>query len=149
MRVGSDDVGFFLVDGYDVLGYTTQVEPLIEAMIEETHALGDAWVEQTFVGLRKASFSQQGFYDDAAGASNEALVSKEGTSRILCIGLEGNTIGKKFIGFNGAMQAKYERQASRGALHKANASYEGDGQVDEGVILHGQTAETATWKSVV
>lgn len=142
-KFGSNQCGFLLIDGYDVLGVTTQIEDNVEALIEETTALGDTWQEHEYTNIRRASIAQEGFFDDAAGSSNAALVAGPGTSRVLCYNVEGNTIGKKFVGYSGAMQAKYVRVASRGELHKANAEYQGNGVVEEGKILHAHGAETA------
>lgn len=142
-RYGSDDVGFLLIDGYDLLGTTTQLEHAVEAMTEETTALGDSATEHTYTGIQRATLTQQGFYDDAAAAQNAAFAANIGTAPVLCFGIEGNTIGEKFIGYSGAMQATWERVASRGQLHKANARYEGSGIVEEGEILHAHGAETS------
>lgn len=139
---GSDDVAFLLVDGYDLLGFATQFEDTIEAMTEDGMTLGDEWPEPEFVGLKRASFSQEGFYDDAAAGSNAVLAEQEGTSRLLCYSLGGNTIGAAFTGYAGAMQATFRRVLTRGELHKAHASYLGSGEVDEGIILHELSAET-------
>lgn len=142
-KYGSKDVGFLLVDGYDLLGVTTQLEHTIEAMLEETAALGDGWENHAYLGMKKASLTQEGFFDDAADSSNVALNEKQGSSRVLCFGLEGNTIGKKFTGYSGAMQVNYRRVAGRGALHKANAEYQGSGAVEDGHVLHAHSTETA------
>lgn len=133
----------FLIDGYNVLGVTTQIDHSVEAVTEEVTALGDTWETHEYLGLRKAAFSQQGFFDDASGSSNEALNNKQGNERILCLGFENNTIGKNFNGFQGAMQTNFERMASGGALHRANAKYLGDGITEDGKILHALTARTA------
>lgn len=140
---GSADVGFLLVDGYDVLGVSTSLSDSVSAIVEETHALGDSWVENTYVGLKSAELSQEGYYDDDSDSSNDALSGSEGVSRLLCYGLEGNTIGKQFIGYSGAMQASYNRIVSRGELHRANASYQGNGAVEDGLILHEHSTEGA------
>jgi len=132
-----------LIDGYDLLGFTTEFSDEREALLEPSHTLGKTWEESTWVGLKKATFEQKGYYDDAALASNAALVGKSGSSRVLCFGLATNAKRKPFTGFNGAMQVNMERVASRGALHRLNAKYLGNGQVDEGYILHEQQAETA------
>lgn len=141
-KYGSKDVGFFLVGGYSILGVMTELSDDKEALFEETHTLGDSWVEQDYVGLRRMKLEQKGFYDDSAGSVNTALATNEGSDRVLCYGVEGNTKGKKFVGFFGALLAKWSRKGTRGEFHKADASYEGSGQVDEGVILHEHTAET-------
>jgi len=108
----------------------------MEALLEETTVLGDSWAKQTAVGVKQASITQEGYYDDAAGNSNEALCGSTDLSRLLCYGLQGNEIGKHFIGYSGAMQTNFTRIASRGNLHRANANYQGNGEVEEGIILH-------------
>lgn len=142
-KFGSKDCAFFLIDGYSVLGTLTQFSDTTEALTEEVTALGDEWVEMEFVGNKQANISQQGFYDDASNSANDALVSSNGTARVLCYGLEGNTAGKHFVGYAGAMQATYERTATRKEFHKANATYQGSGVVEQGVILHTLAAVTA------
>ena len=124
-----------LLGGYDILGYQTQIEDSHEAILEESHTLGDAWREQAYVGVRQADFSQDGFYDDAANANHDALSTGPGVSRVLCLGLGGTATGARFTGYAGAMQVNYHRMVSRGALHKARATYRGNGVVDEGRIL--------------
>jgi hypothetical protein len=139
---GSGDVAFLLVDGYSILGTQTEFTAKKEAITEETTVLGDTAVGHTAVGLSKGEFSQKGYFDDTALSSNAALVSKQGTSRVMCYGLEGNVAGAAFTGWRGAMQADFERVISRGGLHKANASYVVSGAIDEGVILHLLTTES-------
>lgn len=141
-KYSSADVAFLLVDGYNLLGVTTDLEEDSEALLEESHGLGEAWQKHAGVGLQKAALSQQGFYDDAADSVNAALSGQQQTSRIVCYGFEGNTIGKRFVGLAGAFGAMYKRVANRGALHKANAQYTVTGQKDQGVILHALSAET-------
>jgi len=141
-KYGSDEVAFFLVDGYSLLGITTELEIIKEALKEETTALGDSWQEHTPTGIKQGSINQSGFYDDDSNSVNDALSGNEGVSRVTCIGVEGNTIGQQFTGFAGAMQANYKRIASRGELHKANAEYKSNGIVEEGKIVHNHSTET-------
>jgi len=144
---GSNDVAFLLVDGYSILGSVTELTDSVEAITEESHALGDAWVEQSFVGLKQATLEQNGFYDDETNGVHEALVGSVGVSRVVCYGVEGNTLSKRVACWRGAMQASYQRIASRGALHRANARYQVAGIVEEGVILHALAARTADGNS--
>lgn len=140
-RYGSADVGFLLVGGMSVLGDVTELEDNREALLEEITALGDAWEAHEYIGVKRYMISQQGFYNDAANRSNALLVSP-GTSRVLSFAPEGDTLGKKMVG-SPMIQADYRRLISRGALHKANARYESEGNHDEGIILHTHKAETA------
>lgn len=130
------DVRLFLVDGYDLCPYLTEFGDDIEAMFEESHTLGDGWLEQTYVGLRKIALATKGFYDDAALASNAALVAMNGNSRVVVYGIEGNTLGKHFTGLQGALEEKFQRVVARGALHKANAEFKGNGIVDDNGLIH-------------
>lgn len=141
-KYSSKDVAFCLLDGYSILGTRTDVSWKKSAETEETTGLGVADVEHAATGLKRAELTQNGFYDDAAGSANAALVGSVGAARVLCIGVEGNAKGRRFTGFAGAMQSDYERVASRGALHRANASHLGSGKVEEGIILHELAAET-------
>lgn len=141
-KYGSDDA-FILVDGYDLTGFSTEFTDTKEAQLEETHTLGDAWVENAYVGVKSANIQQSAFYDDAALATSAALVSSVGSTRVLSYGLEGNTIGKKMLCYQGALQTNVSRVVTRGELHKVNVQYQGSGQVSETVILHDLSAETA------
>ncbi len=142
-RYGSDDVAFLLVDGYSLLGYSTELDFKREALTAETTVLGVADETHAALGRNRADLTQAGFYDDAADASNAALVGLAGTARVVSFGFEGNTVGKKFTGGQG-LQAEYDRVVDLGDFHKANAAYKMTGAVDEGVILHELSAETAT-----
>lgn len=140
-RYGSGQVGFLLSGGYDLLGTSTELTIEREAILEETTVLGGADEEHAFVGVKRGRITQNGFYDDAADSSNDAMVGL--AERVLVIGLEGNTVGKKFVGFAGAIQHMYSRVMSRGALHRANAEYQANGAIEEGVIIHTHSQETA------
>lgn len=140
---GSDDVGFLLIDGHDVLGVTTELNDSREAMTEETDALGDKWVEVEPTGIARGEIAQVGFFDDAADGVNDALRDQEGVSRVLTYGVEGNLVGQQFIGFAGAMQINYARNLTLGEFTKANARYLSNGDIEDGRILHPLAVETA------
>lgn len=140
---GSADVGFLIIGGYDLLGDSTTLDTAIEQVLEETTPLGAAWPTHAQAGLKRGTFAQGGFYNDATGKSNEALVSLSGTARVGLVSHAGNTIGRNFQGFAGLVQSKYQRQVSLGALHKGQSEHAVTGQFEEGVILHALGAETA------
>lgn len=137
------DVAFLLFDGYDIVGLSQTLGDSREAILREVTGLGDTWPEHDDTGLRRGEFSTDGFYDDATGATNELLSGQAGVSRIVCYGLEGNTIGRKFTGLAGALTGKYVRTAQLAEFHRARGEWMVSGQVDEGVILHELSAETA------
>lgn len=141
-RYGSANVGFVLIGGYNLLGVSTEISDTSEVGIEDTTALGDAWEESTVTGLARFELTQTGFYDDAAGSSHLALVGSNGVARVAAFAYEGNTIGKRFVGFAGPLQAAYTRVAKGKELHKANATYRGSGSLQNGHIL--EPLETIT-----
>lgn len=123
------------VDGYDLTGYAISLSDPHEGMFEESHTFGDQYVEQSFVGLQKFALDYAGFYDDAAGAANEAMVTLAGASRVISWGTEGGTVGASCGGAQGSIEGKYTRSVERGKLHKANCSFAGSGQIDELKVL--------------
>ena len=130
----SANVGFVLVDGYNLLGYLTTLTANKIKRTEPTTTLGDSWEEHSLTGLSSFEMMQNGFFDDANDASNEALLANS-ASRTGAIALEGNTAAKKFIGISGTIQDEYERIASVGGLHKAAAAYKANGIIHEAVII--------------
>lgn len=145
-KYGGSSVGFVLVGGYSLMGLTKEIPQGgdVESLFEETHALGDSWVEQTPTGLKKGTFSQTAWYDDDTLQTNEAFVGNTSSSRVICVGHEGNTIGKRFIGLAGAFANKFSRLLSRGALHYCNVGYTVSGQVEQGIILQELEQKTTT-----
>ncbi len=143
-KYGSDDVSFWLVDGYSLAGLLADITldgP--EALLEETHGFGDSWVEQEPVGLYQWSASQNGWIDDATNASLDALSGQDGAERVMCFCVKGNAIGQSFDGLAGPFQMKHTKTLSRGALSKIAADFSGSGRYDEGLILHELSEETA------
>ena len=141
-KYGSDQIAFFLVGGYSLRGFLTDFSDEVEKLTEESTVLGDSWQQFSDVGLKRAALAQNGYYDDAAGASNEALVGLSGSDRVAMYGLAGNVIGRSFRGMAGALQATYQRVMQRGALHRANATYKIDGAFEDGKLVHAHSAET-------
>jgi len=142
VKYSGADVQFILVDGYNLLGVTTEISDIsVESILEESHTLGDSWQESTAVGVRKAMLSQDGFYDDAAGSVNAVFADQQATQRSVCIGITSSA----FIGIQGAFGSKYVRKLDRDKLHKAKINYTISGQVDEGLILQALATKTADW----
>lgn len=141
---GSDDVAFILIGGFNLLTNTMEMNDNLEAVTEETTVLGDSWQQHAYVGLKRGEVTINGFFDDAAKASVDALSTRHGTERILAYGVAGNTVGKPFTGFSGAVELNVSRVASRGALHKLNTQFKGSGIVDEGLIHRAWSSATAS-----
>jgi len=147
-KYASPSVKIFLVGGRSVLSSTTEITgPEIESLTEETTPFGDDWQAHTVLGLRKVSFGAAGWYDDAQNAANDAWLNGQTASQVVCLGLEGNTVGKKFIGLEGAFSAKYARLVSRNALHHAKADLVVTGILTEAYILQELASKTADWNT--
>lgn len=143
-RKGSADVGFLVVDGYSILGTVTELDDEVRRLLEDNTVLGDGDEVWEPVGaMRSGSISQKGFFDEATDSVHDLLVRLASTG-VLMYAPEGNTLGLPFVGFAGALTARYRRIASKGALHKAEADYKVSGAVDNGDILHILQAETAS-----
>jgi hypothetical protein len=138
---------FLLVDGYELTGVATSLSEATEAVLEETHALGDSWNESQAIGTRKAELSQEGFYDDASDSVNAALNEQQMVSRLVNYGVSGQAAGAACAGLQGAFASTYSRVVSREGLHKANATYTVNGQKDTGVILQPLMTKTADWNT--
>ena len=143
-KYGAKDVGFFLVDGYNLIGVSTSLADSTSAEMEETTGLGDRWAEQPATGVRSAEPTADGFYDDASVSVNAALSGNEATSRVVCYAYESNTIHKAMVGHEGTFGGTYTRTATRDELTKASASWTVSGQKDNGMIMHALGSETAT-----
>ena len=139
---GSGQVGFVLMDGYSLAPYLTELELDHQAKTEDSTVLTVSAVAHAYVGLREFMLSVKGFYDDTAGAIDAGLCTKQGTVRVVNLALEGNTTGKQFVGFAGTLQGDYKRGAKNGELHKAEAAFQGAGEVEEGYIIAHLAART-------
>lgn len=141
-KYGSDDV-FLLIGGYDISGNSFALNEETEAIEEETHGFGDIWVERTAVGVYKGGVSHESFYDDAALQTNAAALAALGVNTVLVAGLEGNTQGRKVIGYEGALETKFSRLPKRGELTKISAEYMGSGFCENPKIVQILAAQSA------
>lgn len=146
-KYGSADFTLFLVDGYSLVASLMEtVTRSKEAITQQTNPLGADSEQHTPVGIEKFMLTVGGgFYDPTTDALHTALTTVVGISRVICVGSEGNTIGKHFTGYEGALSTKYEVQDTNGGLTKANVSYLVSGKSEEGVIVQHLTAFTADW----
>ena len=142
MNYGSPSLGYFLIGGRNVLGTRTSITVKAEATTSEKTVLGDTWAQHGTTGLKRGSVSQDGFFDDAAGAINEALCDLENTSQVLLLAHEGNVAGKKAFGCAGAFAATYDRGLAIAEFHKATATHTVTGELEEPIILAALAART-------
>jgi|SRR5665647_633695 len=137
-RFTSADVAFLMVDGYSLLGLTTVLDDGgLQGDFEDVTPLGGSFRCQQYTGASASTISHEGFYDDTAGATNEALVNRVivGTDRIIAFGRSGNTVGADFTGAL-VKQATYERTIATGAFHKGKASYVVNGRNEGQICAH-------------
>lgn len=144
-KYGAGEVTILLVDGYNLLPSLTEpINTGKENITQQTNAFGASGEEHTPVGIAKGILTVGGgFYDPTTDALHSALGAVTGIQRIICVGVEGNIIGKRFIGYEGPYSQKYEVMDFRDGLTKANATYIVSGDVDEGVIVQDHVAVTA------
>lgn len=129
------DVAFVMVGGRSIGGDLTAFEDKVEAILEQSEALGDAWTKQSYTGLRTANLSIEGFYDDRQGGVHDALNTSADLAPSIVYTLEGSTYGAGFVGYAAGARATYEQQFSLGSLVKVKAEFKTQGAVDYGKQL--------------
>ncbi len=140
-KYGPDDL-YALIGGRDLSQFITEISAEITGVNEQSNTIGDAWVENSHVGVAAGSATVNGYYDDATDATNDALVEAQGTTPVLIFGLAGNTQGRDFVGFEGAMAANISRSGDREGLMKMSATFAADGAVEDGEVIQSLAAES-------
>lgn len=140
-RTGAD-VGFLLVAGRNLLSDTASITDKVTVTTAETTPLGVGNPTHVDVNLTKATLSQEGFFNDAAGAENEAFSGLGATSQVVCYAPSGNVAGRALRGFAGAFAANYERIVKVGDVHRSKADYTISGAHEDGVIVAALAART-------
>lgn len=116
----------------DISQWVTDFSGLeMEAMIEETHAFGDSWKEQTYAGVKQVSdITLSGPWSDAASGfiGNFSAPSRLGTSGCLKVNY-GTTNSYPKVDF---VIKSFSRSPSRGALTKGTAVLAPSGAVTIG-----------------
>lgn len=133
---GPDDL-LVLLDGYNIGGYIFEITPPdIEAMVEDSRGFGDAWSEQTYIGVRRWTTGFRGRYDDALLQSNAALIGgvADADGRALALLFEGNTKGKK-VAVGICDQQRYRREPQLDGLLKLAAEFSGKSQIEDQTIM--------------
>ena len=120
----SSNVAFFLVDGYNILGYSSTIsDPGAVSVTDDRTALGDSTKRSKVLSIiEPVTLGQEGFFDDATGLIDEALKTKRGVDQVLGYGVEGNTIGAGLVAAVGT-QTRYDPKALKNALHRVAATW--------------------------
>jgi len=134
-----------LVDGFNIVSSLSEAVTMSkESLTQQTNAFGATSETHTPLNVEKGVLTVGGgFFDDAADLLFANPTVARAVNRVVCAGIEGNTIGKHFIGYEGAYDSKYEVQDIKDGLTKANLNILVSGNVDEGVILLNLAARTA------
>lgn len=117
----------------DLTNYITKMSALeLEALLEESTAYGDAWIEFLAAGLRKMNPIQlEGFYDDTATSGPHVVLSDLPTGPASIT----KTITVVWGGAKSTavevLIAKYQRQAEPGKITRFQASLQPTGTVTE------------------
>lgn len=151
---GPADV-FILVDGYDLTAsQPTGIEHGETAETDETTGIGSStFREHSPTGLRSSELVVTGALFDSAAVRSHAALSGSIPSgpnsalRVVCLGMEGETIGDNAIGYEGALQFDYKVLANLDGLSRVNAQYLISGRRTEGQILQPLAAQTADWNT--
>ncbi len=137
MKYGSAQLNLFLCDGRNLLGMKAKgLSTEEESIAEDTTGIGDSAQEFTPVGRLVSRLTQEeAFYDGGVNRAHELFTVDPVATRVMMYSFEGDVAGKRFIGHEGTLVAKYKVLASNGNLTKAQTEYTTSGARDEGIIL--------------
>ena len=141
---GSKDVGHFLVSGRDLLGSQTDLTHDRKALIVETTPIGVEWPTAQYLNKKRVSLTQDGFFDHASGAANDAICDREGVEQVLCLTHLGNVAGRAMHAAAGAFAGTYKRILTGEHADKAHADYTVTGDANDAVILQALAALTTS-----
>jgi hypothetical protein len=135
----------FLVDGYNLIAALSESVTMgKESLTQQTNGFTATSESHTPLNVEKGSLTVGGgFFDAGTNALLGVYNAVRGINRVVCAAIEGNTIGKHFIGYEGAYDQKYELQDTRDGLTKANLNILVSGDVNEGRIVQALAAFTA------
>lgn len=138
-----------LVDGYNLAASVQDSASISkESITEQTNPFGVATESHTPVGITKSTLvASGGVYDEAVELVHQKIGSVVGVSRNIVAGIEGNTVGLIFHGFEGTYSQKFEAMAENQGLTKAKVTYLTSGAADIGRIIQNLAQFTATWST--
>jgi hypothetical protein len=142
---GSKDIGFFLLDGNDLLSLTLGLDDgEVEEMLDDITSLGISFPAFADVTTAKRSnMKVDWLYDDAAGLTKAVFIGQQGVSRVLVWNVDGNVVRGKFQGYAGAIEGKHGRQTTLDKLHRGMTELTPSGPGEDGTVLHLFQNETA------
>lgn len=136
----SKDVAYLIVDGTDIAGSINTARIKTSAVTVDTTCLGDTWREITDTGLRNGELEISGFYD---GSTTSAVIDTvSGTGKVVSVLLEGNTVSKRFYGFDSGTVSAAEVGLSPDTIHTSSPTFTVSGQVRFGYVVAPLAART-------
>ena len=119
-KYGSDDL-VITVGGTDLSNYVDEIDGVdIEALIQESHAFGDAWVEQLFSGVKRGNpITIAGFYDDTGATGPDAKLGGAAIGTIVAVVITWG--GSKTTTFNATI-TNYRRLPVRNESTRFSAT---------------------------
>lgn len=144
-KYSSASCSFFEANGDNILPDLQTVSDKVKGLLEDTTVLGDAWMENGFVGVKSFDLTLQGFYDDAAGAIDAAMIGSIGATQLITFAPFGNLLGSRVTIYAAPLVSDYDRTAAIAKFTKAGVTYTGSGQVYQNgqLVLPRQTATSA------
>jgi hypothetical protein len=149
-KISSAAFKVFLVSGVSMLGAKPKAitDRVVNVLRNNSHGLGDEWVEHSAVGLLRGELAQAGaFFDYGTNLFHAAWSALTAVVRVVVYAINGNYIGRVFVGWQGIYQGAYDVISKVGDLVQADASYAVAGQVDRGLIVQDWKAHTADWNT--
>lgn len=147
MKYGGISFAALLVDGYNLTAAVMDACSIgHESITQQTNPFGVGSEQHSPIQLEKGVLTVGGgCFDPTTDALHNVIGDVTGFSRVVCALIEGNTVGKHFVGFEGAYDQKYEVMDKRDGLTMANVTYLVSGVVEDGVVVQNLATFTADW----
>lgn len=147
MKYSGASFAVFLVDGYNLIASLSESASMgKESLTQQTNPFGVGSEQHTPIGLEKGVLETGGgIFDAATDALHNVVGATRNVARIISAAIEGNIIGKHFMGFEGPYDAIYSVMDKRDGLTMADVKYTVSGAVNEGVIVQDLATFTADW----
>ncbi len=105
----------------DISNYIDTISGLdMEAMVQDSHAMGDSWAESLFTGTKRFNtFTIEGFYDDVATSGPHVLFGAPnslGNERVIKFSPDGPTPGTANAIKSDVIISKYMTKPTRNEL---------------------------------
>jgi hypothetical protein len=147
MKYAGVNFSLLLVDEFNLLpGISESCSFGKESLTQKTNPFGVTSEQNSPIGIERGVIEiGGGYYDASLDGVHGSLGGTLGTNRQVSAAIEGNVIGKHFMGFSGAYDQSFMLTGKVDDLTMGNAKYVINGLVEEGVIVQHLATFTATW----